>query len=220
MRKSIIITALITILVLLFFENIEMLALKCNLSWTIAKILPYSLLVVAGIVLFRLVSKLNFKKGVIKYLTGLLCLLLPFGIGFSLHPIYEGDFSSIGKSDILNISPKDFQKDGLLVATIVDCPYCLNSIDKLKKIKERNPNLHIEFVVCTKDKKYIKTYVKEVGGKFVVRMANNSDSLALMTGYRFPAFIHVKNNQPAYIWSNDQFGAGAIDNLENSTNKN
>lgn len=157
-----------------------------------------------------------FQSRWLKFSLKIVLLILPFSIGFAFHPIYEGDFALKGQKVLTNHSKSDFKKNGLTVVAIVDCPFCFSSISKLKMIKKRNPNIAIDFVVCTKDKNYITNYIKEAEGVFKIRLAENPDSLALIAGWRFPTFIKVENKKPVYLWSNDQFGVRAIDQLESN----
>lgn len=211
-------TPIITVVVILFFTKVESIALSLGLSWTISKITPYFLLFLCGICFIIDVSSLKIQNKPFKFILQLILLVLPFGIGFGLHPIYEGDFSKRGEETIENSSPSDFQHDGLTVVTIPDCPFCFGAIEKLKQIKKRNPSLTIDFVVCTKNKDYLKTYIQEIDGVFSIRTSFNPDSLAKVANFRFPAFIYVKNLKPTYLWSNDQFGVRAIDELESKFN--
>ena len=158
------------------------------------------------------------RKGIVrkwvKNSIGTLSFIVPFGLGFSLNPIYEGDFSKQGTSIVKNASPADFKKDGLMVITIPNCPFCFGSIQKLKLIKRRQPALEIDFVVCANNKEYLQKYKKEINGSFPIRIADNADSLVFTANFRFPAFVLVKNKKPNYVWSNDQFGVRAIDEME------
>jgi hypothetical protein len=154
----------------------------------------------------------------LKLIIGFIILILPFLIGFVLNPIYEGDFSKQGASIKTNLSSTDFKNDGLMVVTIPDCPFCFGAIEKLKIIKRRNPKLKIDFVVCSKNKQYIKNYIQEINGEFSIRLANNPEDLAKTSGFKFPTFFKVENKKPTYMWSNDQFGVRAIDDFEGSVN--
>ena len=214
MKISNILLLLITIVSIVFFKQIENIALSLGLSWTISKITPYVILILLGITLSFKIKKINFKHKISKYLFQILVFGLPFSIGFGLNPIYEGDFSKNGESLTIKTIPEDFQNDGLIIATIPNCPFCFEAIDKLKKIKKRNPSLKIEYVVCVKNPIYVQNYKKEINGAFTVRTAMNPDELAKIAGLRFPSFFLMKDKKKIYKWSNDQFGVRAIDELE------
>ena len=217
MKKLIIVYSLLAIILITFFKKIELIALNFGLSWTISKLLPYFCLINIGLILFFQIKKLNLNKS-LKIVFCALVLILPFTLGFSLNPIYEGDFSKEGSSIKTNFSPTDFKNDGLTVVTIPDCPFCFGAIEKLKIIKRRNPKLNIDFVVCSTNKQYIKNYIEEINGEFSIRLAKNPNELAKTCGFKFPAFFKVEIKKPTYKWSNDQFGVRAIDDFESSTN--
>ena len=198
------------------FSQIESLVLSIGTSWAFAKISPYAFTVISGIVLGLQIKKKYSKNTSLKYISIFLAIILPFSIGFALHPIYEGDFTNApGEKIKINYSTKDFQSDGLIVATIPNCPFCFESIKTLKKIHKRNPHLKIEFIVCARNETYLKKYKKEINGDFLIRMSQNADSLTLTAGLKFPAFFIVKNKKPLYKWSNDQFNVLTIDRIEN-----
>ena len=208
---------LLTFLLIFTFTGIESTCLNIGLSWTVSKIIPYILLIVNGAIITYILSKMNFKKPLLKLICLLAGISLPFIVGFRLHPIYEGDFSNNGIEIKKNLSPTDFTQTGLTVITIPGCPYCFETISILKKIKKRNPSLKIDFVVCTPDVKNIKTYQKEINGSFQIRIADKPNELAAMAGFSFPAFVYSKNNTPITLWRNDTFGVTVIDDLENKT---
>jgi hypothetical protein len=214
MKKETLISIAIVVLLILFHSALNTFFLRIGFSWTLAKALPYLLYIIFGFLISYYVVKYAISKKRLKIIMGLILFVLPFSIGFLLNPIYEGDFSLEGKSAYKNASPSDFNRDGLAVIAIADCPHCLASIEKLKVIKERNPNLNIDFIVCTTKKEYIKNYIQLAGNKLAVRIATNADSLASTAGWKFPTFIEIENKTPKYLWSNDQFGVRAIDKVE------
>ena len=81
-----------TAFILVFFKKLEDGFLTIHFSWMISKSLPYFLLIIGGILI-----SFNFKNLIkntyIKWIFILVVTFLPFVIGFSMHPIYQGDFS-------------------------------------------------------------------------------------------------------------------------------
>lgn len=213
MKFKLITLTLITAVTIVFFNDLELMALNSGISWTISKLLPYIFLGILGLAYFMLLNKLTYKP-ILKQSIRSISLVLPFAIGFLLHPIYDGDFSKIGSTIHKNSSKKEFTQNGLAVVTIPDCPYCFGAIQKLKLLKKRNPKLHIEFIVCTSKKEYIENYIKEINGLFQIRLAKNPQELAKTAEFRFPMFFKVEQNKATYKWSNDQFGVRATDDLE------
>ena len=215
MKFKLITLTLITAVCIVFFNDLELVALNSGISWTISKLLPYIFLGILGLAYFILLNKLTYKP-ILKQSIRSISLVLPFAIGFLLHPIYDGDFSKIGSTIHKNSSKNEFTQNGLAVVTIPDCPYCFGAIQKLKLLKKRNPKLHIEFIVCTSKKEYIENYTKEINGLFQIRLAKNPQELAKTAEFRFPMFFKVELNKATYKWSNDQFGVRAIDDVEDA----
>lgn len=213
--------SIINLLCILFFKQIEQNVFDFGSSWTFSKILPYALLIIFGISLALSIKKNNLiqqiKKTWVRTSLLLFTFPLPFIIGFSFNPIYEGDFSLNGEKISKNLSPLDFQKDGITVIAIPGCKYCFESIEKLKKIKKRRPSISIRFIVCCEEEELLTDYKKEVNGAFPVINSKNPTALANVAKGFFPSFVKVKNKTPIYLWSNDQFGVRAIDLIERKT---
>jgi glutaredoxin len=145
-----------------------------------------------------------------------LLLLAPFGVYFAVNPIYQGDFSQNGKDLKIRNAKTTSIDNGLLVLTIPGCPYCFESVQSLKYLKSRNPELKIQFAVTgTDDKSYLEGYKKEVNGSFDVVLYEKARTLVSETGGQFPTFVMIKNGKAIYSWTNDEFGVRAKDKLEN-----
>lgn len=196
------------------FRSLELTLLENGFSWTMSKLLPYLVLVFGGILLAITFSKgFSFRPRIIKILAVLVLIAAPFGIGFALHPIYEGDFSSDGK-EVADSKIKVNKKYDLLIVTIPDCPFCLESIGRLKLIKKRNPDVQMLFSVCSSDKEKMTLYKELIAGDFDVALATDLNGSVDLAEAHFPTFVQIDEGKPVYKWSNDQFGAGAIDAFE------
>lgn len=196
------------------FRSIELNLLENGYSWTISKLLPYLVLVFGGILLAITFSRgFHFRPRIVKILAVLILIAAPFGIGFALHPIYEGDFSSDG-TEVTASKVKVNKKYDLLVVTIPNCPFCLESISRLKLIKKRNPDAQILFSVCSSDKEKMTLYKELIAGDFDIALAKDINASVALAEAHFPTFVLIRDGKPAYKWSNDQFGAGAIDSFE------
>lgn len=211
---AIIIYAGLTVLNILKFKVIEKTFIEYGMSWTLSKLLPYITLLLLGFLMARWFKRwIIFKLPVIRRIVFFGVLLLPLIVGFATNRIYEGDFSQAGTEITDGKKLSDFRNSHLTVIAIPGCPFCFESIAKLKILKERNPKMKIKFVVCTKTES-ISEYKKEAGTAAVVMKANNPETLAEMAEGRFPTFVLVKAGKPVYKWSNDQFGVRALDKLE------
>ncbi|MNJ82722.1 hypothetical protein D3C87_01260 [compost metagenome] len=197
------------------FNSLESTLLESGFSWTMSKMIPYLILGFGGVLLaYSFAKGFKLKPKVAKIIIVVFLLAFPFVIGFVLHPIYQGDFSSEGtelaKDKItVTIDPKY----DLLVITIPGCPFCLESIAHLKLIKKHNPDLNILFSVCSPNKSDLDLYKGLIAGDFDIALAKNVDDYVALAEGHFPTFVQFKKGTPSYKWSNDQFGVGAIDKL-------
>ena len=206
---------IIFLLSTIFFTSIEEIALKTGMPWTLSKALPYLLLILTGILTSIWFARyLHIKNNGVKAALLLIVLVLPFGTGFILHPIYEGDFSKNGQALNPGSSLEDFKNTDLAVIAIPGCPYCHGSIDDLKKLKERNPSLRVKFIVLSSDPEDLTPYHIQTGDTIEVVNSSQLDSLGKIASYSFPSFVQIRNNKAILKWSNDQFGVRAKDLLE------
>lgn len=204
----------LTVLNILKLRAFERVLIEYGVSWTLSKMIPYITLLLLGFLIARWLKRwVIFKLPYVRRIVFFSALLIPFIVGFAMNPIYEGDFSQEGTeiTDFKKLS--DFKNSHLTVIAIPGCPFCFESIEKLKVLKDRNPKMKIKFVVCTKTAS-LSEYSKEAGAAAVVMKAKNPETLSDLADGRFPTFIMVKSGKPVYKWSNDQFGARALDKLE------
>lgn len=200
------------------FKSFEMGLLNSGFSWTMSKLLPYITVVIEGILLAYFFAKgFKFKPKVVKILAVLILFAAPFAVSFIFHPIYEGDFSSQG-TEVKASTVKVDEKYDLLIVTIPDCPFCLESIFRLKQIKQRNPSVKMLFSVCTTNKQKLSLYKELIAGDFDIALAEDIEASVKLAEAHFPTFVQLKKGLPVYKWSNDQFGAGAMDEFESGIN--
>ena len=189
--------------------------LESGMSWTMSKVLPYLVMILAGILLWIIAKKVVRRMN--KYMRwGLLLIVFvaPFFVYFLISPIYQGDFSN--NSIEVEQSEKNAELNGkkLVVITIPGCPFCLEAIDQLLIMKNRVPNLELEYIVCSSDSTSVDWY-KEKGGEMInVRLAENKEEMAKIAQHSFPTFVLVDNKRPLRTWSNDSFGVFARDEIE------
>ncbi|MDP4797872.1 MAG: hypothetical protein NWR50_03325 [Crocinitomicaceae bacterium] len=189
--------------------------LNAGLSWTMSKVLPYFIMILVGILLWIIAKKL--LKSLNKFLRWALLLvifLMPFGIYFSISPIYEGDFSNNAIEVMRSDANAELTGKKLVVITIPGCPFCLQAIDQLLVMKKRVPNIEIEYIVCSSDSTTVDWYKENAGDDITVRLAVNSEEMAKIAQHAFPTFVLVDNNHPIKTWSNDSFGVFARDEIE------
>lgn len=196
------------------FKSFESSLLDGGFSWTMSKLLPYLTLAIGGILLaYSFIKGFKIKSRIVKGIIGLVLFAAPFAVGFALHPIFEGDFSSEG-TEVKESTVKVDAKYDLLIITIPGCQYCLASIERLKLIKKRNPDIKMLYTVCSSEKRDIELYKSLIAGDFDIELAQDIEASVKLAEGHFPTFVQLKKGLPAYKWSNDQFGAGSIDELE------
>ncbi len=196
-------------------NSIELFLLDSGLSWTMSKMLPYIFMVLIGLIIVLLLKKRLTKLGfILRLLIKLTIVLIPFVVYFAIAPIYQGDFSnnSIEIEKIKDYSELKGKK--LVVLTIPGCPYCYEALGRMKKLKERVPNIEIEYLVCHPDEETTTWYKDEAGKDVEVKLAVNPDAMAQLAVGSFPTFVLVEEDQKLRTWSNDNFGVSAMDELE------
>jgi hypothetical protein len=195
------------------FNAIQLWLLERNYSWTMAKALPYIFAVIIGILLAYTFAKgFKLKSKVLKFGVVTSLFALPFALVFALNPIYDGDFSSQGV-DVASSKVTTDSKYNLMVITIPDCPFCLESIARLKMIKKQHPEAQILFSVCSSDTSKLELYKEQIAGAFDIELAAQLEESVKLANGSFPTFFRVEKGVPVYKWSNNQFGAGAIDDF-------
>lgn len=190
--------------------------LGVGLSHSLSKVLPYILVVLLGVFLARMVYgrfRSNKKTGIV---LSIFFLIAPFIAYFAVNPIYQGDFGKNGREQSFRNAKTTMFHDGLLVLAIPGCPFCMESIEGLKQMKKRRPELKIEFSVFgTSDKELLKGYKKAIDGKFKLTTLRNETAFTANTGNSFPTFVMIKKGKAVYSWSNNDFGVRAKDEIEN-----
>ena len=143
----------------------------------------------------------------------LIAFITPFVIYFSFFPIYEGDFVNQG------IQPKSSIEfpinKSLTVVVLPNCPYCYQSILLMKKIKERNPNIPINYWVSARDTLPSNTAILKVLPKdFQVIQRHDTEKISELVRGTYPCFIRSEKGKAVKLWNNNQVGVSALDEME------
>ena len=197
-----------------FMNTVENLFLNFGLSWTISKLLPYVLAIVLGIVMvyvFRM--KIKRRTPIIRWSCRIVLLILPFIVYFIYAPIYEGDFSNGSLTIEKDAKYNELTGEKLVIIALPNCPYCLEAMERLKKLKQRLPNAELEFVLCNADSSNFEWYKENSGPDINIRLATDSKAMSQLAGGLFPTFVFVSGSH-LKLWSNNAFGVLAIDELE------
>ena len=195
-------------------NSIELFFLNLGLSWTLAKLLPYLIAVLIGLLL----SYLSWKKlakthGAIRLSLAIALLAGPFGGYFVYSPIYQGDFSNDAKVSVLTNDLSELKGKELIVLALPGCPFCAQSMAKSAKLIERNPQLKVTYIVTRADKDALDWYKGKAQNGIIVQPAVNDEAVSHLAKGKFPTFAVVSGNS-IRTWSNDGFGVVAIDEIE------
>ncbi len=196
-------------------NSIERLLLDSGFSWTLSKLLPYILAVLFGAIIIVLLRKrLSRIKKLWSILIKVVILVIPFVCYFAYAPIYEGDFSNDFQTIERTEANAELSGNRLYGLTIPGCPYCFDAIQRMKILKERQPDLQITYIVCTKEVANLDWYKEEAGDVIEVVLAKNSDEMIEIAEHSFPSFVLSKEGEPLKAWPNDSFGVMALDEIE------
>ncbi len=179
-------------------------------NWTLNKIIPYILTFIGGVFLSYIISK---SKRKIRF-TRFFIWVIPFGIYFVLYPIYEGDFSNNYREVSLEKGLVTSNENQFIVITIPNCPFCMASIQTIKEIKQRVPNMKIKYIVCSRDKSSVNLYKQQINGFFPISSTKNPMKWSKVCQGKFPCYVLITKSN-IRIWSNDNFGTLAKDEIEN-----
>jgi len=194
---------------------IEQSFIESGFSFTAAKLLPYVITIVMGALLvFILRNRLKFNVRILNIVIKLVILVAPFFIYFGFHPIYEGDFSNNSEIVKRTEANKEIQGEKLYVLAMANCPYCKDAMAKMILLKERNPSLEIEYLVCHTDSLALKFYTEASQGKIKVSLAKNPEAMSKLANHAFPTFVLSEKVGSIKRWSNDSFGVRALDEVE------
>ena len=194
-------------------NSLEYFFLDLGLSWTYSKLIPYVLAILfgAGFSWFLLV-KIK-KQSWLKFSSVIGSFVLPFIIYFTFFPIYEGDFSNLG---VLSNSTIPFpQKKTLTVVVLPNCPFCYQSIRLMKKLKERKPEITIQYWISTSDTLSRDTKIfKVIPDYFTTFQKYNKAEISKLVQDTYPCFILSKEGKSLKQWNNNHFGVSALDEIE------
>ena len=182
-----------------------------GVSFTISKFLPYLLTILIGIVSSILIHKHISASKYIRIIVIILITALPFGIYFSIYPIFEGDINSEGVIIRKNLDlPKN--KD-LLIIALADCPFCIQSQNTIKIIHQKNKKIKAEYLIVNGTKQDSIRYARMLNGFASCRTIKNSNPLLQSIQGSFPSFILVRKGKLNKVWSNNTFGVRAWDEV-------
>jgi hypothetical protein len=209
----------VLLLLPLGYNGLRNVLLNSGFGWTATEWTYYALLIVLGIALAIIATRLVVRSAAWKRIAvSALTAVLPFAIGFVQHPIYEDMLWNLSQDMTKVEATIDYNDTDLVVIAIADCPYCKRAVTELKALHERNPQLRMRMVVCTADSAWLEPYIEETAGAFEVVLADNMDVMATHAGGHFPAYVLVREGKPVCRWTNNEWGPVAKDIIERVAN--
>lgn len=194
---------------------IEQTFIDSGFSFTASKLIPYLITILIGLILVFLVrNRIRFKFRIINILLKLFIIAIPFIIYFAFYPIYQGDFTNGAERVKRTESTAEISGEKLVVIAIPGCQYCEGAMNTVKLLKNRNPTLEIEYIVCSSDSSAIQNYIELGEGQITVSLAKNGQAMSKLAKGRYPTFVLSEENLPLTRWSNDGFGVRALDQVE------
>lgn len=199
---------------ILLHETLVDTLVESNLSWTFSYLMPYMLTVTFilffGIALIQLIDVGRTYKKLIFLGTFLgLC-----GIGFAVHPIFEGDLSN-NVEEIPLFSTNEIIPQGMSMIALPGCKFCYEQIPTLKKIHARNPKMAITVLLVLPDSLAMSDYQEQLGETIRVTSASNPQLLSDLVGGKYPTYVYFQPKQQKFFkWSMEGLGAVGLDFLE------
>jgi hypothetical protein len=194
-------------------NKLDFLFLDLGLSWSLSKALPYLICILLGAFLIYFLKRIKFKQIWLKVVFLSVVFVAPFTLYFSFFPIYEGDFTSQGSTPkSTHIFPSN---RSLTVVVLPNCPYCYQSILLMKKIKERNPHIPINYWVSTQDTLPSNTAILKVLPKeFKSIQRHDTEKISELVQGTYPCFVLSEKGKAVKLWNNNQIGVSALDEME------
>jgi hypothetical protein len=196
----------------------EVYFLSNGFSWVSARLFPYFSCVLLGVLLAYLLVKIFRFKGHVKLLYIISIPLVFLSVYFAIYPIYQGDFSHASQKFKRNAQMKELKTNRLVILSLPGCPYCLESMERMRIVKQRHPNITIEYKVCHGDSASLLWFKKYGKNDFDYSIASNVEMTSKLAQGLYPCYV-LPNKSFLKVWSVEQFGMSAIDEVEESLSK-
>ena len=199
-------------------NSLESYFLSNNFSWVAAKLGPYVYFLVLGLLFSLLVVwKLKFK-GHVRILFLISLPLVTLSLYFSFYPIFQGDFSNEKVIVPRNESMVELKENRLVVLSLPGCPYCLESMERMRIVKQRHPEITIEYKLCHGDSSAIRWFQNKGKNDFEYSLVSDVKMTSKLASGLYPTYV-LTNKSSLKVWSVEQFGMAALDEVEEVLSK-
>ncbi|NBX79334.1 MAG: hypothetical protein EBQ94_02975 [Flavobacteriales bacterium] len=176
-------------------------------SYTLSKLLPYLLMLLFGLIIG--ITVMRKRKKSLKVIVSVFLMAAFFGLYFAIYPIYEGDFSNnfyVPKSKVEFPSSKS-----LIVLSLPNCPFCIQSTESIKAFKSKNSKLKVEYWIMNGTPADSLKYKKLVGEAATCSNKKNTTELFKISKGGYPTFVLSDHKKALKVWGNESFGVRAWD---------
>jgi hypothetical protein len=199
-------------------NSFEVYFLNNGFSWVAARALPYLFCVLLGLLIAYLLVRIFRFKGHVKLLYIISIPLVLLSLYFAIFPIYEGDFSNENQRFKRNTKMVELSTNRLVILSLPGCPYCLESMERMRIVKQRHPNISIEYKVCHGDSTSLRWFKKYGKKDFDYSIASNVDMTSKLAQGLYPTYV-LSTKSFLKVWTVEQFGMSAMDEVEETLSK-
>ena len=195
-------------------NSVELLLLNLGFSFTMAKFIPYVLLLLLGWFLGRFVYRKIQQKTPKRWLQALVFIgffIQPVLIYFALFPVYQGDLFDLSYHPTTKLTLKN--RRTMVVIALPGCKYCSESTVQMRAIQPYVKS-HIEYWVLGSDAMDLKSFQGMVGPHIKVRLIPDIKSVLPLTEGSFPTYLLIEKGKISKAWHNDSFGIRALETLD------
>ena len=196
----------------------EVYFLSNGFSWVSARLLPFLSCLLLGLFIACLLVRIFRFNGHVKLLYIISIPLVFLSVYFAIFPIYQGDFSNASQKFTRNAQMKELKTNRLVILSLPGCPYCLESMERMHVVKQRHPNITIEYKVCHGDSASLEWFKQHGKNDFDYSIASNLEMTSKLALGLYPTYV-LPNKSFVKVWSVEQFGMLAIDEVEESLSK-
>ncbi len=195
-------------------DKIEYFFLDFGLPWTVAKLLPYFLLLFLSSRIVIFFFRKWVMHPVLLWGLGISLSILPAGAYFYFYPVYEGD---VFDTSIQMKSTLTFPKEKTFnILALPDCPYCKQTIPYAEKLVERNPNIRVRYMILAENKNQTEGLASllHVSKHLYFDIETDLMGMSNVTLGGYPSFVLSENGKIVKVWRSETFGTRAFDAIE------
>lgn len=195
-------------------DKLEYFFLDFGLPWTVAKLVPYFLLLFISTRLVIFFFRKWVMHPILLWGLGISLSVLPAATYFFFYPIYEGDvFDTSIQVPSKLVYPKEKTFN---ILALPDCPYCKQTIPYAEKLVARNPNIRIRYMILAENKNQTEGIATLLPVSKQLYYSIETDLLQMtnVTLGGYPSFVLSENGKMVKVWRSETFGTRAFDQIE------